>query len=58
MTAVTDAVPEATRQDAKRTAVPLYFGPEGAELFGWFHRPDGVGARPGRSSSVRRWATP
>ena len=32
--------------DARRTAVPLYFGPDGAELFGWFHRPDGSAAGP------------
>ncbi len=33
-------------QDATRTAVPLYFGPDGAELFGWFHRPDGSARGP------------
>jgi len=41
-----DAVPEASSQDARRTAVPLHFGPDGAELFGWFHRPDGSARGP------------
>ena len=25
--------------DQRRTALPVYFGPEGRKLFGWFHRP-------------------
>ena len=41
-----DAVPGASSQDARRTAVPLYFGPDGAKLFGWFHRPDGSARGP------------
>ena len=41
-----EAVPETPRSDARRTAVPLYFGPDGAELFGWFHQPDGAARGP------------
>jgi alpha/beta superfamily hydrolase len=37
MTAVSDAVAERTGRETKRAALPLYFGPDAAGLFGWFH---------------------
>ena len=43
MTAVNNAV---SSRDVTGTAVPLYFGPDGAKLFGWLHKPDGSPTGP------------
>ena len=46
MTTMPQVATDTSGLHAKRTAVPVYFGPDGRKLFGWFHRPEGAARGP------------